>query len=130
MGISVRISLASPEADLAAAVHPGVSTILVPRVETADQIRTLDALIRDLEKRRGIRPGTIEIRALVESPEGVHAAPDVASSIPRLKAIGVGPNIRLYFETDCDALAYAAGECELHALAADLTPLNMQYVLD
>ncbi len=32
MGISVRVSLASPEADLAAAVRPGVSTIILPNV--------------------------------------------------------------------------------------------------
>jgi citrate lyase subunit beta/citryl-CoA lyase len=130
MGISVRISLASPEADLAAAIHPGVSTVLLPRVESANQIRTADALITGLEKRRGIRPGTIELRALVESPEGVNMAQEIASSSPRLKAIGVGPNMRVYFENDGDALAYAAAECELHALAAGLTPLNIQYVLD
>jgi len=130
MGISVRVSLASPEADLAAAVRPGVSTIILPRVESSNQIRTADALISDLEKRRGIRPGTIELRALIESPEGVNVAQEVASSSPRLKTIGVGPNMRVHFETDGDALEYATAECELHTRAAGLTPLNMQYVLD
>ncbi len=130
MGVSVRISLASPEADLAAAVRPGVSTIILPRVESSNQIRTADALISDLEKRRGIRPGTIELHALIESPEGVNVAQEVASSSPRLKTIGVGPNMRVHFENDGDALEYATAECELHTLAAGLTPLNMQYVLD
>jgi len=130
MGISVRISLASPEADLAAAVRPGVTTILLPRVESSNQIRAADALISELEKRHGIRPGTIELRALIESPEGVNVAQEIASSSPRLKAMGVGPNMRVYFENDGDARSYAAAECELHALAAGLAPLNMQYVRD
>jgi citrate lyase beta subunit len=128
MGISVRISLASPEADLAAAVHPGVSTIIVPRVESAAQIQHADALVTDLEKRRGIRPGTIELRGLIESPKGVSMAQEIASSTPRLTAIGVGPNVKITI--DGDALTYASAECELHALASGLTPLNMQYVLD
>jgi citrate lyase subunit beta/citryl-CoA lyase len=128
MGVSVRISAASPEADLAAAVRPGVSTIVLPRVESADQVRTADALISALEKRRGIRPGTVELRALIESPKGVSMAHNIASSSPRLMAIGVGPNVRVAF--DGDALSYATGECELHALASGLTPLNVQYVLD
>jgi len=130
MGISVRISLASPEADLAAAIHPGVSTILLPRVEASNQIQYVDSLITDLERRRGIRPGTIELRALIESPKGVNVAHEIASSSPRLTAIGVGPNMRVHFENDGDALVYATAECELHILAAGLTPLNMQYVLD
>jgi citrate lyase subunit beta/citryl-CoA lyase len=128
MGISIRISLASPEADLAAAVRPGVTTILYPRVESAEQIQQADVLITELERRRGIRPGTVELRALIESPKGVSMAHDIASSSPRLVAIGVGPNVGVTL--DGDALGYASGECELHALASGLTPLNVQYVLD
>ena len=128
MGISVRISLASPEADLAAAVQPGVSTIILPRVESSNQIQHMDALITDLERRRGIRPGTIELRALIESPKGVTMASDIATSAGRLHSVGVGPTIRITLEGD--ALEYATAECELQALAAGLTPLNIQYVLD
>src|SRR5438105_9931085 len=109
MGISVRISLASPEADLAAAIRPGVSTILAPRVESAAQIRAVDALIRDLERRQGIRPEVVKLHALIESPKGISMASEIASSSPRLRAMGIGPNLSVSLENG-DALAYAAAE--------------------
>src|SRR5258708_831991 len=102
MGVSVRISAASPQADLAAVVQPGVSSVFVPRVESAAQIQHADALIAELEKRRGIRPGTIELRALIESPKGVSMAHDVASTAGRLCSFGVGPGMSVYFENDSD----------------------------
>src|SRR5258708_15783848 len=123
MGVSVRISLATPEADLAAVVQPGVSTVLVPKVETVQQLETIDALITELERRRGIRPGTIEIRALIESPQGVTMANDIALSSPRLRAMGVGPHMGLRLADAGDGSAYASAEGGLRALASGLTPL-------
>jgi citrate lyase subunit beta/citryl-CoA lyase len=126
--LSVRITAATPEADLEAAVRPGVSVVYYPRVESRRQIEEADTLITRLEKLRGIRPGTVEVRPLIESPKGVTMAHEIASASPRVTVCGIGPNINL--ELDRDGLTYARAECELHARALELTPLDTQYVLD
>lgn len=127
-GIGVRISRASPEADLAAAVWPGVSEIFCPSAESAEDIqRTADEIGR-LERRRGLRPGTVEIRPLIESAVGVARAHDIAGSSERIRAFGTGPNLEL--NLGGDALEYARAECELHARALELAPRDMQHVLD
>ncbi|MDQ6673802.1 MAG: aldolase/citrate lyase family protein [Chloroflexota bacterium] len=132
--LGVRISLGSPEADLAAVVWPGVSTIYIPKVESADQIRSVAAHLGRLERLRGIRPGTIEVRPLIESATGVTMAREIASSSARIRAFGVGPNLHISLgvepDADAEALKYARSECELQARALGLDPQDTRSVLD
>jgi citrate lyase subunit beta/citryl-CoA lyase len=117
--MGIRISAASPEADLSAAVSPGVTSVTIPRVESAEQIELADAHITRLERLRGMRPRTVQIRPVIESPRGVTLAVEIASSSPRVYVLEVGPSITL--ELGDDALGYARFECELHARALGLT---------
>ncbi len=127
-GAGVRITVATPRADLDAVVWPGVSTIYHPRTESAEQIQAVAVRVTELERLRGIRPGTVHIAPLVETPLGVVIACEIASSSPRIRSFGVGPNIGM--DLDADSLAYAQAECELIARALDLEPLDIQQVLD
>lgn len=132
--LSVRISAGSPEADLSAAIWPGVSTIYYPLAESADQIRAADARIAQLERRRGIRPGTVEIRPMIESPLGVARAHEIGASSNRIRTLGVGPRLSATLGldpgTDAESLLYARSECELIARSLRLDPLHIGYVLD
>jgi citrate lyase subunit beta/citryl-CoA lyase len=120
--IHVRITAGSPEADLVAAIWPGVASVTYPRVEARRQIEDADACVTRLERLRGIRPGQIEIQPLIESTRGVTRAREIASSSPRVRAMGLGPAIRL--EVADEALNYARSECELHARACCIVPLD------
>jgi citrate lyase beta subunit len=126
--VNVRISAASPEADLSAVVRPGVATIYYPRAESAEQIQAADALISELEKLRGIRPRTVEMIPLIESPQGVVMSKAIASSSARVCACGIGP--RMEHVLDGDALTYATAQVELHARALGVAPIGVHYVLD
>jgi len=118
--------VATPRADLDAVVWPGVSTIYHPRTESAAQIEAVTAHVDALERRRGIRPGTVRVVPLIETPLGVVMAREIAASSPRIDSFGVGPNI----DVDLDALVYARAECELIARALGLDPVDIQQVLD
>ena len=59
--INLRINCSYPEADVPAAVLPGMTQINFPKAETAEQIRNLDRLISEAERLQGIRPGTVKI---------------------------------------------------------------------
>src|SRR5256712_9721283 len=84
-----RINHDYVHADLDAIVWPGVSKVNYPKAETADEIRLLDALITHLERERGIRPGTVEIGANIETATGVAAAYDIPSVSLRDHDVGV-----------------------------------------
>jgi citrate lyase subunit beta / citryl-CoA lyase len=120
--ITVRIAAGAPEADLAAAVWPGVASVTYPHVESAHQIEQADAHITRLERLRGIRPAHVEIQPLIESTRGVTHAPEIASCSPRVRAMGLGPGITL--EIGDEALDYARSECELHARAYGIVSVD------
>jgi citrate lyase subunit beta/citryl-CoA lyase len=127
-GAGVRISVATPQADLAAVVWPGVSTIYHPRTESAAQIEAVAKRITELERLRGVRPGSVNVVPLVETPLGVAMAREIAASSACIRSFGVGPNITM--DLGADSLEYARAECELIARALDLEPLDIQLVLD
>ena len=127
-GIGVRITRAAPEADLEAVVWPDVSAVYYPRAESPAEIQAVARRIAEFERLRGIRPGTIGVIPLIESPQGVSVAGEIAAASDRIRVFGVGPNITL--ELGEDALDYARGKCELHARALGLQPLDADSIRD
>src|SRR5437879_1505322 len=88
--ITIRINCAYPEADVPAAVLPGVIQINFPKAETAEQMRNLDRLITEAERVQGIRPGTVRIGANIETTLGVANSYEIASASPRIDTFSGG----------------------------------------
>lgn len=76
--------------DLDALVRAGLDGLVVPKVEDPLALRTLDWVITQLERERGLAPGGIELIALIETARGLAAAPAIASATPRLARLSYG----------------------------------------
>jgi citrate lyase subunit beta/citryl-CoA lyase len=90
--ILVRIN-ANPEdaqADLEAAVHPGVRALLVPKVEGAEGLRALSEQVLRLESRRALAPGSVGFVVLIESASGLLNAEAIARADERIVAMELG----------------------------------------
>ena len=124
--VSVRINCAYVEADLEAAVWPGVCRISHPKTETAAQIQQVDEVITRLERERGIRPGTIEVNAMIETTLGVANSYQIASSSARVKSFSGGAGYDMSMDMGVemfvgfDQFFYNRGEGELIAMALGL----------
>ncbi len=70
---------------------PRLVGILVPMVESADEIRHVAAHLDALEAEHGVDAGTIRLIAIAETAKGVLAAADIAASSPRLRTLLLGP---------------------------------------
>jgi len=77
-------------ADLAAAVHPAVETLRIPKAESPSSLRDIAAAISDLEHDRGIPVGTIRLHATIESARGVLAAESIANCDRRITRLVLG----------------------------------------
>jgi citrate lyase subunit beta / citryl-CoA lyase len=77
-------------ADLAAAVRPGIRGILIPRLESPQEVAEADALLLQLEDRRGLRPGTLQIIAVLDTAKGNYAAMEIARASRRLWGMTLG----------------------------------------
>jgi citrate lyase subunit beta/citryl-CoA lyase len=124
--VFVRINHDYVEADLEAVIWPGLARVNYPKAETAEEIRKLDRIITRLERERGIRPGTIEIGANIETARGVANGYEIASASPRIKDFGGGTgydmsrDLGVEMFVGFDQFVYGKGELELAARALGL----------
>ena len=132
--VFTRINHDYVQADLEAIVWPGLKRANYPKTESASEIRKLDAIITSLERERGIRPGTVEIGASVETARGVANAFEIASASPRIKDFGGGAgydmsrDLGVEMFVDFDQFVYGKGELELVARALGLEVMGGPYV--
>lgn len=75
--------------DLEAILCPELDGVRLSKVETADDMKELDALLTHLEKRMGIAPGTIETPLACETAKGMRNIYDIATSCPRVKRVSL-----------------------------------------
>jgi len=83
----VRVSAASYghiSLDLAHILQPGLDGLVLPKVETPQQIQLVDAILRDRERQAGLGPGKIALLVALESPRGLLNAYAIATASPRL----------------------------------------------
>lgn len=89
----VRINASTgPEwrADLAAVLGPAVAGIRLPKVESPDAVWRADAELTRLERRLGLRAGSVELSCTIESARGALQAAAIAAAAPRVRNLGFG----------------------------------------
>jgi citrate lyase subunit beta/citryl-CoA lyase len=92
-GADVLVRINGPDlapADIEAAVGPAVAGLYLPKVESADEVRGLDALIIAAEKRAGVAVGSTRLVALIESAAGWLRMAEIAAASPRLVGLSLG----------------------------------------
>ena len=77
-------------ADIEASIWPEVCGLVLPKVESADQIDFLCEVITELEEERGLEIGHTKLMVLIETPRGYSNVRSIASSTTRLSAIALG----------------------------------------
>src|SRR3954468_1770417 len=65
--------------------------IMLPKVQTAEQVVALDLLLTQLEKVHGYEPGRIGIEAQIENALGLTNVNAIAAASPRVETIIFGP---------------------------------------
>jgi citrate lyase subunit beta/citryl-CoA lyase len=88
--VRVNAGAADLDADLNAAVIPGVAALVMPKAESAEQIRALSARVSALEASRDMAPGALGLLVLIESPAGLLDARAIAGADPRIVALSLG----------------------------------------
>lgn len=76
--------------DVAMAVQPGVQALRLPKVESADEVRALDAIVTDAEVAAGLPSGTIGLYPTVESAHGAMVLQAVLESTNRSRRAAFG----------------------------------------
>jgi citrate lyase subunit beta/citryl-CoA lyase len=122
--IYVRINKPFVDDDLPCSVWPGVDRIMLPKVETADEMLHAHELMTTLEKERGIPVGYIELSPMIETTLGVVNIFEILSAVPRkIWSIGGGTgydmavNLGIEMFVDFDQYAYTSSYVALAAMS-------------
>ena len=121
-------------ADLDAAIVPGLTGIVFPKVESAVEVQIIDRLIAEREMARGLTVGSVEIAILVESALGVQHMAEIACASPRIVAISLGAedftrDIGVEPSPDGEEQAYGKGMTIVAARLAGIQPQGLSSTL-
>jgi citrate lyase subunit beta/citryl-CoA lyase len=130
--VAVRINAPLKEAtkDLEASIWPGLTCVALPKVESGEEIRVRDKIITELEEKREIKLGTIQIAVAVETARGVIKAFEIASASPRVVTLGVGAEdltqeMGVQTTIEGQELWYARSKVLMDAYAAGAQPMGL-----
>jgi citrate lyase subunit beta/citryl-CoA lyase len=115
----VRVNAMSTEwcyADLVAVARPGLDGIVLPKAESADQIKTADWVISALERERGLPRGKVDLIPIIETARGYAEVAAVAAGAARVRRLAFGAGD---FTLDL-ALTWTREEAELAPFRAGI----------
>ncbi len=99
-----------------AVVGPGLDGIILPMVESREQIVAFDWLVGSLERERGLPPGGIDIIPIVETAKGIANARTIAAAGTRVKRMAFGAGD---YTLDVN-MEWTLGESELEHARAEM----------
>jgi citrate lyase subunit beta/citryl-CoA lyase len=88
--IQVRINRDFEGEDLEAIVGPDLTSVMIPKCESAEEILRLDQMVTRLEKERGIPEGKIEFDLIIETARGVVRMEEIVAASPRIVQASIG----------------------------------------
>ena len=117
----VRVNAVDTEfcyGDLIAVVQPGLDGLILPKVEDAAGLATVDWLLAQLERERGLPFGAIDLIPIIETARGLDRLGTILTAQSRVKRVAFGAGD---FTLDVN-MVWSRGEAELaHARAAIVT---------
>ena len=78
------------DADLEAVVRSGLEGLVCPKVDTVDEVRTIDAILNRKEQLNRLEKGSVKLLIAIESPRGLLNAAAIAAACPRIIGIMFG----------------------------------------
>jgi citrate lyase subunit beta/citryl-CoA lyase len=106
-------------------VQNGIDGVVLPKVETADEIKAVDWVMANLEKERGLRVGSVDVIPIIETAKGMTNIRAITAAGTRVKRIAFGAGdftldlAMDWSRTEAELLPYR-GECVLASRAAGI----------
>lgn len=114
-------------ADLQACCRVGIAGLLLPKLESAEQVRMIDWVLCSLEKAQGLPRRGIELAGIVETAAGLQRVGDIAAASPRLRrlmfgAVDLAADLGIDTGDDVGATGHARFAIACASRAAGLEP--------
>ena len=113
--------------DLTEIVGPWIDGIILPMVETPDQLQAVDWLVGNLEVAAGMEKGTIDLIPIIETGKGIANLASIAGAGTRTRRLAYGAgdytlDMNMEWTLEETELREARAEMVLQSRAHDLEP--------
>jgi citrate lyase subunit beta/citryl-CoA lyase len=133
----VRVNAVDTEfcyCDLCAVVRPGLDGLILPKIESAAGLATVDWLLTQLEREHGLAPGGIDLIPIIETARGLSAIEQILAAQTRVKRVAFGAgdftlDVNMQWSRAETELAYARARIVTASRAAGIeAPLDTVWV--
>jgi citrate lyase subunit beta/citryl-CoA lyase len=120
--------------DLVAIVRPGLDGVILPKVESAAGLVTIDWLLAQLERDRGLPPGGIDLIPIIETARGLDRLGAILGAGTRTRRVAFGAgdftlDVNMTWSRDETELAHARAVIVTASRAAGIeAPLDTVWV--
>lgn len=132
--VFVRIGKTAFAADLEAALWPGLCGIVLPCVESADEVLQVESVVAKLEQARGMVAGSTQFILALESARGVWDIRPIIRASSRvtqaaLDEAALASDLGITPLPELDPFDYARGRVAVECTAAKVGAVGMAYPL-
>ena len=113
--------------DVEAAVIPGITALVLTKVDSPEHVLAVAEMVDELEAERGLPPGEIKFYVLVESTAGFFRMPEIARSHPRIVGMSLGSEdfaADAGMQAEPEGLFYPKQQMLFAARAAGIMPMG------
>lgn len=130
--VFVRVNKSFTQADIEAAVWPGLAGIVLPKVESPDEVAEASQIIAAMEGSRGLEKGSLQMLLLLESASAVWKIREILKADPRVTQVGLdesdlSADIGITPLPDHDPFVYARGRLVVEATAVGVQPVGVTH---
>ncbi|MFC1935713.1 HpcH/HpaI aldolase/citrate lyase family protein [Chloroflexota bacterium] len=130
--VFVRVNKPLLHADVEASVWPGLVGIVHPNAEAGAEIEEEEAILEEMEKRRGIAMGTLQIIVLLDTGKGVWNVREIIKANPRVCSVGLDEsnlcrNLGIVPDPEFDPFVYTKGRIVIEGTAARVQPVGISH---
>ena len=132
--VFVRVNKEFLAADIDASVWPGLSGIMLPKVESPEDVIEASEVLNSAERNRGIEPGKLHLIVLLESARAVFRMREIIAASDRVSQVGLdesdlAASLRIRSLAEHDPFVYARGRVCIEATAAGVQPIGVAHPL-
>ena len=127
--VFVRVNRPFVQADIEASVWPGLRGIMLPNVESPNEVRDASEILQGMEGKRGLEVGSTSLILLLESARSVWHVRDIITADPRVTQAGLdesdlAASMGINPLPDFDPFVFARGRLVVEATAAGVQPVG------
>ena len=113
--------------DFVELIQPGLDGVILPKVQSPGDLLTADWLMTQLERERGVKPGSVDLIPIIETAAGMAHLAEILRATPRVKRASFGAgdftlDMGLKWSRDEGELLPFRSMLVMHSRAAGLEP--------